>query len=476
MKTLNYSTRRQQGSVLAASLVIAFIIGATLASYMVMTQSQNTSVVRSQIWNSAIALSEAGVEDALAMINKYSGNFDSLPTWTNSASLSADNWTAIGGNVYYVRRYIGSNYYDAYITNANNAPTIYAAGRVHWNNAYASAPVGFLATVNGTVQPTSTTVSRQLEVRTKLDPLFNVAMAAERSIDLNGNNITTDSFDSADPNHSDNGLYPSNLSKTKAGGDVVSNDVVKDTLDIGNAKIKGIVKTGPKGTIAIGPNGSVGDRAWVESGKKGIKPGHSADDMNVLFPDVELPAGATTWVSPPLHTQNQLIGGLMYNYAFLTDGNYRVSSLGGNIYVGPNANVRLYVTGSASFSGGNRIDLAAGSLGGSTLRLYMGGSFSTTGNGAINNYNQNAAALTLFGLPSCTSIKFAGNAAYTGVVYAPQAHFHLGGGGNNEYDFVGSSVTKSVQMNGKFQFHYDENLRRVGLGRGYIPTKWAEVR
>ena len=98
MKTLTCSSSRQQGGILVAGLVVAFIIGATLAGYMVMTQSQNTSVVRSQVWNSAIALSEAGVEDALAMINKYNANFDQLQAWTNSASLSADNWTAIAGD------------------------------------------------------------------------------------------------------------------------------------------------------------------------------------------------------------------------------------------------------------------------------------------------------------------------------------------------------------------------------------------
>jgi len=30
-------------------------------------------------------------------------------------------------------------------------------------------------------------------------------------------------------------------------------------------------------------------------------------------------------------------------------------------------------------------------------------------------------------------------------------------------------------MNGHYNFHYDENLRRVGPGRGYIPTNWKEV-
>ena len=67
-----------------------------------------------------------------------------------------------------------------------------------------------------------------------------------------------------------------------------------------------------------------------------------------------------------------------------------------------------------------------------------------------------------------------GNTAFTGTIYAPTADFQLGGGGNSTYDFVGASITKSVKMNGHFNFHYDENLRRNGMGKGYIPTNWKE--
>ncbi len=467
MKTLTYSSCRQQGGILVAGLVVAFIIGATLAGYMVMTQSQNTSVVRSQVWNSAIALSEAGVEDALAMINKYNGNFDKLQEWTNSSSLSADNWTAIGGNVYYVRRYLGSNYYDVYVTNANNAPTIHSAGMVHWSYSYASAPLGFLATVNGVAPSSGTTIARKLEVRTKIDPLFNVAMAADKTINLNGNNIMTDSFDSADPDYSDNGSYPTGMpNKTKAGGDVVSNDTIVNTLSVGNAKIKGVVKTGPKGTISIGPNGSVGDRAWVEGGSTGIQPGHSSDDMNVLFPIPEAPD--ISYYTPP----SGFVDGVYYS-AILGNHNYVLGNMGSGTYrVLVTGNATLKVTGNINLTGNDIIRIKTNA----TLKLYMAGSSAKFAGNGIVNENGNAASLYYFGLESNKTLDFAGNAAFTGVIYAPATDFALGGGGSDMYDFVGASVTKTVKMNGHFNFHYDENLRRVGMGRGYIPTKWEEVR
>src|SRR5437773_5616985 len=122
MKTIIVPKSGQRGSVLLVSLVITFIIGLTLASYLIMTQSQNVAVARSQTWNASIALSEAGVEDALAMLNKNGGNFDTIYYWTNSSSLNADGWETLAGDVYHTRRYLGSNYYDSYITNLNNSP------------------------------------------------------------------------------------------------------------------------------------------------------------------------------------------------------------------------------------------------------------------------------------------------------------------------------------------------------------------
>ena len=76
---------------------------------------------------------------------------------------------------------------------------------------------------------------------------------------------------------------------------------------------------------------------------------------------------------------------------------------------------------------------------------------------------------------SVVAIAYSGNANFVGGVYAPSAVFTLGGGGNDVWDFIGGSVTKSVQMNGHFHFHYDEALGRIGPARGYLPVSWKET-
>ncbi len=476
---MKLNTRKQSqqiASVLLVTLLFCVIIGTTLASYLLMAQNQNLTVMRSQNWNSTLAVTEAGVEDALQMLNNNPGTFDQLANWTGAAA--SDNWT-VSGSVYYTRRYLGSNYYDVYITNIttlNSDATICSVGTVPWNYYIASAaPLPMFAATG--VTPTPASMTRGVAVRTKIDALFNVAMAALQTIDFKGHNVATDSFDSADPNYSTNGLYPmGNLSMTKANGDVVTDDTIINSLSIGNASIKGHVKTGPNGTIAFN-NGSVGDRAWVEGGNLGIKPGYAANDMNVLFPDVTLPTGALSWL-PWAHTSGNgpstKVNGVNYDYIITQSGDFSIpgdiNGGGGGIYIATNCNVRLVCTGNVSMSGQCQIHIAAGG----SLKFYMdAASFSLGGNGLVNE-NGNASSFYYFGMPINTTVNWGANAAFTGVVYCPEADFSLGGSGSNTYDFIGSSISKTVKMNGHFNFHYDENLRRNGMGRGYIPTNWKE--
>jgi len=77
-------------------------------------------------------------------------------------------------------------------------------------------------------------------------------------------------------------------------------------------------------------------------------------------------------------------------------------------------------------------------------------------------------------MPTNTSFAFKANAAFTGIVYAPQADFTLGGGGNNDYDFAGACVVNTIKMNGHFHFHYDEALRKQ-YWSGYQAAAWNEV-
>ena len=181
--------------------------------------------------------------------------------------------------------------------------------------------------------------------------------------------------------------------------------------------------------------------------------------MNIVFPSVKFPTGAGSW---------QGVSG----NAITTSGNYAVFSINDNFTINA-PYVTLYVFSGISLSGSEAITIGTNA---SRVTIYVAGnSISTTGNAAINNLTQNAAVLGIYGLPSLTSINFGGNAAFSGTIYAPQAAFQFGGGGNNTYDFVGALVAYSCKLNGKANFHYDESLKRNGPGIGYIPFSWTEI-
>jgi hypothetical protein len=311
-------------------------------------------------------------------------------------------------------------------------------------------------------------VQRKVMVNTRQDALFAKAMVADEKINLNGNNITTDSFDSANPDYSTpDGLY--DPTKRKANGDIATNfDVVDESgISVGNAKIFGKVSTGPGAKVSIGPNGKVGDTAWhAGSSNSGIQPGWSSDDMNVDFPVVDEPYG--TALRPPGDT----VDGVTYNY-ILSSGNWMISTgtFGGKVLVTGDATLYVKEGAGINFTGNDSIRIAPGG----SLNLYVGSSSANIGGNGVLNETGNAINFFYHGLPSNTSLSLTGNGEFTGVIYAPDASFNLNAGGSDETDFIGASMTKTATMNGKFQFHYDENLARIGPLRGYIITGWNEI-
>jgi hypothetical protein len=197
----------------------------------------------------------------------------------------------------------------------------------------------------------------------------------------------------------------------------------------------------------------------VEAGNKGVQTGYFKDDMHVQFSDVVVPSGAT---ATPIAGA---VGGTNYTYV-LGSGMYRLSSLNGTVYVGGSAT--LIVDGDTTLSG---VRLASGAK----LKLYTGSpTLTLSGNNSLNPDGQ-AINMQIYGLKTCTSIKFSGNGKFTGTIYAPQADLSMKGGGKETVDFIGASVTGTVTMTGHFNFHYDESLARTGPGRGYAVTRWNEI-
>lgn len=420
------------GHVLMTTLVIATLLGTALAACLGLVSHQHVAVDRSQRWNSAIPIIEAGIEEALTHLY-YNG----------PDQLEANGWS-FNGAAYTKQRYLGTNFFKVAITNADPTKPIVLSE-------------GFVRLSSGNY------ANRRVRVDTRRQTSIHMAMVAKGQIDMSGNNIKTDSFDSADPNYSTNGQY--DPAKVKSNGDVATNSELINSLNIGNANIWGRVATGPGGSIAIGPNGAVGDAAW-QSSQTGIQPGWSSDDMNVTFADVEEPF--TGGYNTP---SKQLIGADWVDHVIDQNGNWLLSSLTKPLLVKTNIQAVLLVTDSINLTGNDYILIQKGA----SLKLYMKGSTANlSGNGVIN-LGGNATNFYYFGMTNNTSLSLGGNGEFIGVIYAPNANFSLSGGGSSYRDFIGASVTASVKMNGHFKFHYDENINRNANKPLYKITSWREL-
>jgi hypothetical protein len=473
MKTNDPKSIRKQGSVLVITMSVIAVAVLVLASYLMIVQSQVAAVTRSQTWNSAISLAEAGMEEGMATVNYGQPSIIANPyAWTNV--LSTANWTITSTNASMTRvvssSAIGSNSYTTTITwSGTNAPTVTSVGIVNYSSIpwvfSAARGHSFLAQVGsqGTTASATTTMGRKIQVATVLSPVFSAGVVSKTNFDMSGNNCTIDSFNSSSTSTNNvGGQYTTAV--RAANGNVATDSAVVDSLDIGQGNVYGSVYTGP-GTaqtcVEIGHNGTVGNLAWVNGGNSGIQPGHWFGNFNMNIPDVTSP-NTTGWSTSLPAASNGVIT--------LNGGSYVVASLSTPLLV--KAPTVLWVQNSLSLgvtmTNTGSLILYVGTTSGSGMSL----SWSGQGTCNVPGYASN---LQIYGLPSLTSIDLHGNSAWIGCLYAPEAAFTGGGGGNNTQDTSGAIICNSVSLKGHWNFHYDESLAVTGPSRGYIATGWKEV-
>ena len=411
-----------RGSTLIVTICITAIIGVGLMAYLQLVSSQNQLVARSQAWNSCMPILEAGIEEALTHSKK------------NYVTNMASNGWSLEGTNYVKTNSLGDGYYQVQISDAlPYSITSWGYFPVPGNSAY---------------------VSRTVKVVTQNQGVFSGALVVRNTVNLNGNDVKTDSFDSRDPLKSTLGLYDPLKPGDK--GDIVSAQGLVDSVSIGNANVWGRVLTGPAATISVGKNGAVGSVNWQQTGKSGIEPGWSSSDLNISFPDIKAPFVAA--VPPAANTVN----GTYYDYV-LGNGPFQSANLGGKVLVTGDA--VLYVTGQINFGGSDSLQIAPGA----SLKIYMAGA-STDFNTVINP-NSNAKSFFYYGLPTNTRITMSGNSQFTGAIYAPQADFKMMGG----VQLYGSLVANSATLTGHSQFHYDEALLDGLPSRGFVIVSWNEI-
>jgi hypothetical protein len=437
------SSGSQSGSILLVTVFLAGILGLGLGYYLWLVRAQNLLVARSQAWNSALSLAEAGVEEGLAQANVSFG--------TNYLSSAQANWGSSSPGVYGPRSNsldIGS--YSVVLIATNPGPTLIASG-------YVASPL----------LTNSQFITRTVQVTTTANPAFRYALGAGQGISLNGNNVSIDSFDSSDPTYSTSQMY--DPKKRKAGADIAATTGFNNS---GTVQINGTLRTGPGAPLNLGTGGFVGDLNFTGPGIECVQD-YSSDFNQQFRPVLSL---NTVSFTPPLNGRgtNRYIlngGNFIVNGDLSLDSDDVVTVVGGG-------NSVLFVAGNVSMSGpqgtqpGSSINIAPGC----NLLLYVAGSSAT-----LNQVNTAgpASSFQYYGLPSNTSISWTGNSEFVGGIYAPQAQLSLGSGSgfhrHPQYQFQGACIVNSVTLNGRFFFHYDEALKHTLSPIGFVVTSWREL-
>jgi hypothetical protein len=264
---------KQAASALLVVMVLGGILCLSVIYYLSLIQQQNILSVRSQAWNIAIAISEAGIEEALQVLNRV------------GTPKSADGWQLLSDGCYWRTNTLADgNRYEVAIN--MTLKQIVSRGYVGLPAMAANRTSTFFAVAGvSTVNVDPATVNRAVRVTYLRGGLFLAPLVAKHQIDLKGNGVLTDSFDSEDLWKSYYGHYDADVYSGDK-GDIASNDSVVAIIGIGNAEIYGKAHTGAEGTVTI--NGG-----WVGPHPKGVAGGHEEgwilQDANFTFPDTWLP-------------------------------------------------------------------------------------------------------------------------------------------------------------------------------------------
>jgi len=442
------------------SMVTTGLLGFTLFAYLHLVNTEHLATARSQLWNEAMPIVEAGIEDALTHLKVH-----------GLTNLACDGWQQ-AGNLYYVRRPIGTGWYVVTIANwttslTNCRPVIESRAYVPIPWVANSTPGWFVAQV-GASHFNRNCLVRGVRVTTRPQSLLTKAIVAARGITLNGQ-VQIDSFDSEDPTASTDGRY--DPAKARARGDVATNANLQDSLySSGDVKIYGRVATGPQGTATFRGNSAAGSRDWIAAGNTGIQPGWYRNDMNVSFPEISVPFTGGYFTPQP----GSYLG---TNYTYLLgSGDYYLPTLTltGTEKVLVTGRARLHVSGRLNLLGNAYLAIAPGA----SLELYVGQSSSIGGQGIINHTGK-AHNFILYGLPTCMGITVTSTSPLVGAVYAPRAAFTMRNHGSTPVEVIGATVTATVNLGTHYRFHYDESLASVGLDRGLLKgfavTSWNEL-
>jgi len=415
-----------RGSTFISIMLFGFILFVISAGFLLMTTSEHKLNRRSYDNAVAINLAEAGVDYAIWAINLPGTDPQDISAWAGASSLrtkTVPSFQSASGQV------MGDFYVEVADSTGKN-PLVTSTGYVPG----ASSPGNIHRTVKVKL---STTEYRP----------FNGVFFGNDYVHLHGT-TSTDSYLGG--------------ATGRSNGDIGTFGTIAAAINLtGSAVVNGNARTGPGGTV---------DGSSAVTGEITHDQVPSSDPP---LPPVTVPSEL---VSLSYGVNGQFTDGLLTktgsNSAAIPSGNWKLKR------IKLTASATLTITGPAKiYLTGDTGDSIAQSGAGSQIicdgkvEFYVDQKVTSSGQGMINP-GQNPADLTVWGTPTCTSIKMSGGSTLYAAVYAPSATIDPSGGGDRYGAFVG----KEVNCTGNGVYHYDEALAEFGTGgsSGYEPSYWQE--
>ncbi|MBL9211806.1 MAG: hypothetical protein JNL92_15150 [Opitutaceae bacterium] len=463
MPTNRPRRQRQRGSLLIVAMILAAVIGISLASYIQLGRSSLNISNRALYNNAAMNLAENGLEEAMYSINQYVT--DSTYNWAGwSNSGGADAWRTLPATGTYTFEQGATGTVRVYIYGYKGvAPRVVARATVTLGGGN-SAPI-----------------EKWVEIQLRKTSKFANGLVAKQQIRFNGNNASVNSWNSDPDNNAATAAIPYSAGAAHDNGSVGSISVSVDAVLVQNADIWGYASTG--GAMpSIGPNGLVGPFGTL-AGTMDLS--RVATDFAADFDPVLTPATSgyalgsiTGSLNLPRSGDTPAADGKYYYTASEVSFNNQALNIQKLAVGDPSPKVVLKLTNtmtSISIGGGS------GSLNvqtGANLEIYAPGDISITGNGIMNGGTTAATAnqpisLQIWGtkLSGVQDISIKGNGVLSAVVYAPQGSVDINGNG----DVCGSVVANDITLVGNAAFHFDESLANFGTGNPFRVSVWREL-
>jgi hypothetical protein len=459
MKVRTIRSDAAPGYVLLVAMLITIIaIGLVLMAYLSLLEFQVRDNARTQTREEALAVAEAGIEEAMAYLYAH----------TAGGQTADDGWTYGADGTYGLVREVGDGFF--WVTISNYVPGINLTNAVIESHGYVVASGALVAGASNppalpfaVPDPSLDYLGRGVRVGAKVKGLFWRALAAAEFIGLeNGVLIESDGA--------------SGLGRDQARLEVNGPEVLLvDATPF--EKVAGYTTTrhgGQVRTEGSTDSYSLGSWDWVYvSERQGVDPSRFSDDADSDFGEAQLPPGAPVHIGHPSEVGYQLSSGYYQIDGFTLSPGEAIQVTGdvvlhctgeivlrdsGGITVGPNGRLRLYLGGAHNY-------LASG---------QRGWGWSPFGFDVIQNLTGEATNCMIFGLPSCQYIWLGHSLQFHGTVYAPQADVRMGYSVDGLI-IRGAIVGRRIFIGGGTTFIYPEAFRHSGPLDGYVVSSWAEL-